>query len=173
MAPPACESESQAVEKTFWGVLGAMSASGGRSGREKGSWKIVWKALGTVLGPFWRLLGQFRVAFPPMGGPGAAPGGHFWRYLGGIFEDILGAQAENLKMICFQVFLCWFGSVFLGYVLSSLATLLRGRRRRTYAKTLKIHWLLWVASHMRLFPAAPEAIKFQRARVAKNDCTTA
>ena len=125
MAPPACESESQAVEEsdargsktggpggqirppggpisrpgesqtTSWGVLGARSASGGRSGREKGSWKIVWRALGTVLGRSWRLLGQFRVAFPP---PGMARGGHFWRYVGVIFGGILGAQAEKLNM---------------------------------------------------------------------------
>ena len=32
-----------------------------------------------------------------------------------------------------------------------LPSLLHGRRRRTNAKMLKIHWFLWVASHMRLF----------------------
>ena len=82
--------------ETSWGVLGARSASGGRSGREKGSWKIVWRALGTVLGSSWRLLGQFRVAFPPLG-PGrlrkvifGGIGGPFWRYFGRP-----GREAEN------------------------------------------------------------------------------
>ena len=32
-----------------------------------------------------------------------------------------------------------------------LPSLLHGRRRRANAKMLKIHWFLWVASHMRLF----------------------
>ena len=40
----------------------------------------------------------------------------------------------------------------------SLPSLLRGRRRRAYADILKMHRILWVASHMRLFLAAPEAI---------------
>ena len=115
MAPPACESESQAVEEsdargvknggpggsnstprgsnfaswgvpnglleTSWGVLCARSDSGGRSGREKGSWKIVWRALGTVLGSSWRLLGQFRVAFPPLGGARGGSGRSFLEVL--------------------------------------------------------------------------------------------
>ena len=121
MAPPACESASQAVEEsdargpqkeapgvkcrprrvskfasrgvqnglleTSWGVLGARSASGGRSGREKGSWKIVWRALGTVLGSSWRLLGQSRIVFPPLGG---APE----RLREVIFGGILGSFLE-------------------------------------------------------------------------------
>ena len=68
--------------------------------------------------------------------------------------------------MCFYVCL---GPFFYAMCCPMLPTLLRGRRRRTYAKMLKIHWFLWVKSHMRLFPAAPEAIKFQSARVANNE----
>ena len=50
-----------------------------------------------------------------------------------------------------------------------LPSLLRGRRHRAYTKNMKFHWFLWVASQMYLFLAAPEASKFQRARVAKID----
>ena len=66
-----------------WGVLGARSASGGRSGREKGSWTIVWRALGTVLGLSWRLLGRLS---PPGGGPE--------RLREVIFRGILGPFLE-------------------------------------------------------------------------------
>ena len=50
-----------------------------------------------------------------------------------------------------------------------LPSLLRGRRHRAYTKNMKFHCFLWVASQMCLFLAAPEASKFQRARVAKID----
>ena len=84
--------------ETSWGVLGARSASGGRSGREKGSWKIVWRALGTVLGSSWRLLGQFRVAFPPLGGPRTGSGRSFlevfWGHFGKSFRRP-GREGKN------------------------------------------------------------------------------
>ena len=83
-----------------------------------------------------------------------------------MFGGILGAQAEKLKMIIFQVFLCLLGSFLYSIYCPLLPSLLRGRRRRAHAKILKIHLFLWVASHMRLFLAAPEAIEFQRTRVA-------
>ena len=89
----------------FWRPPGARSASGGRSGREKGSWKIVWRALGTVFGV---LLAPLRPVSdrlsPPWGGPGEAPGGHFWRYFGVIFGSVLENQAEKVKMIIFKNF---------------------------------------------------------------------
>ena len=131
MAPTACESGSQEVEvsdargsknrssggqisppprvkfrspgipngllEPSWGVVGARSASGGRSGWERGRWKVVWRALGTVLESSWRLS-------TPWGGPGEAPGGHFWRYFGVIFGSVLGDQAEEVKLIIFQNF---------------------------------------------------------------------
>ena len=153
-------------QTTSWGVLGARSASGGRSGREKVSWKIVWRALGTVLGPSWRLLGQFRVAFPPQGRARGRSRRSFLKYFGVIFGNSLGAQAEKLNMIIFQVLLCLLGSVLYSMYCPLLPSLLRGRRRRAHAKILKFNWFLWVASHMRLFLAAPEAIEFQRTRVA-------
>ena len=83
-----------------------------------------------------------------------------------MFGGILGAQAEKLKMIIFQLLLCLLGSFLYSIYCPLLPALLRGRRRRAHAKILKIHWFLWVASHMRLFLAAPEAIEFQRTRVA-------
>ena len=63
MAPPACESASQAVEesdallngllKTFWGVLGARSPQEGALGEKK----AVGKLYGGLLGPSWGPLG--------------------------------------------------------------------------------------------------------------------
>ena len=61
--------------ESSWGVLGAKSASEGRSG----SLKIDKRALGTILGSSWRVLGPFWVAFPPpLGGPGEVMFGLFW-----------------------------------------------------------------------------------------------
>ena len=107
-------------QTTSWGVLGARSASGGRSGREKVSWKIVWRA---VLASSWRLLGHFRVAFPPLGGPGEAPGGHFWRYFGGHFGKYFGRPGREAKKCNFQVFFLFVWVLSLFYLLSAVAFL--------------------------------------------------
>ena len=99
--------------ETSWSVLGARSASGGCSGREKGGWKIVWRALGTVLGPSWRLLW----------GGARGGSGRFWRYFGVIFGGILGAQAEKLNMLFVQAFFMFVWVLSLFYLLSSVAFL--------------------------------------------------
>ena len=116
-----------------------------------------WDRLGVLLAPLRPVSGRFS---PLGGGPEEAPGDHFWMYFG------VGAQAEKLIMIIFQLLLCLLGSFPYSIYCPLLPSLLRGRRHRAYAKILKKHWFLWVASHMRLFLAAPEAIEFQRTRVA-------
>ena len=118
-----------------------------------------WDRLGVLLAPLRPVSGRLSPS-------GEAPGGHSWRYFGVIFGGILGAQAEKLNMSIFQVVLFLFGSFLYSIYCPLLPSLLRGRQRRAHAKILKIRWFLWVASHMRLFLAAPEAIEFQRTRVA-------
>ena len=116
MAPPACESGSQEVEesdargskkrssggqilllKPSWGVMGARSAPGGRSGWERGRWKIVRRALGAVLELFWRVLGPFLVDFPTRGeGPGRLPEV--------IFEAFFGCPGREAKKRQFSTY---------------------------------------------------------------------
>ena len=117
--------------------------------------KIERRALGTILGSSWRVLGPFWVAFPsPWGAPGEAPGGHFW--------DV---PAEILKISLCLSFFHIFGVFFLCYYLPSVVFLAPWLAASCICKTLKIHWFLWVASHMRLVLATPEAINFQGGRV--------
>ena len=115
--------------ESSWGVLGAESASEERSGRKRGVSKKLWRALGTTLGSSWRVLGPFWVAFPPpLGGPGEAPGGHF-------FDLFWDAPAEILKMSCCLLFFTYLGSSFCAIIYPLLSSLLRGWRRHAYAKT--------------------------------------
>ena len=95
---------------------------------EKRSLKIERRALGIILGSSWRVLGPFWVAFPPpLGGPGEAPGGHFWTFLGRPSRDL-----KNKHL--FVVFLTYLGSSVYAIICPLLSSLLRGWRRRAYAK---------------------------------------
>ena len=135
------------------GVLGTKSASEGRSGRKRG----VWKLKGGLLGPSWGPLGaswaHFGSHFPP---PWGAPG----RLQEVIFRLFWDVPAEILKMsfclsffhICRVFFLC--------YYLPSVVFLAPWLAASCICKKLKFHWFLWVASHMRLVLATPEAINF-------------
>ena len=60
-----------------------------------------WDRLGVLLAPLRPVSDRLS---PPWGGPGEAPGGHFWRYFGVIFGSVLGDQAEKVKMIVFKFF---------------------------------------------------------------------
>ena len=95
---------------------------------------------------------------PSLGGPGEAPGGHFWTFLGRPSRDL-----ENELM--FVVFFTYLGSFFLCYYLPSVVFLAPWLAASCICKKLKIHWFLWVASHMRLVLATPEAVNFQWGRV--------
>ena len=115
-----------------WGVVGARSASGGRSGWERGRWKVVLRALGTVLEPFWRVLGPLLVDFPTRGeGPGRLPEV--------IFEAFFGRPGREAKKDNLAHMLMFFRTLFYAMCCPLLPSLLRGRRRRTNANMLKIH----------------------------------
>ena len=60
-----------------------------------------WDRLGVLLAPLRPVSDRLS---PPWGGPGEAPGGHFWRYFGAIFGSVLGDQAEKVKLIIFRNF---------------------------------------------------------------------
>ena len=148
------------------GALGTRSVSGGRSGRKRGSWKIVRMGLGALWGPSWRVLGPFWVSSPP---PGGGRGGS-----GRSFLEVFGrSRPRPPKKLIFLSIFVFFGCVLLCFFCRLLPSLLRNRRRRAYGKKLKNHWFLWVASHMPLFRATPRGSKFQRARVANIDRKTA
>ena len=88
-----------------WGVLGARSACGGRSGRQRGSWKIVWRALGTDLGLSWRVVGPFWVDFLPRGG-GEIISKFFWGLPGREAKTELFFFFEQSKVFS-PLFLCY------------------------------------------------------------------
>ena len=123
---------------------------------EKRSLKIERRALGTTLGSSWRVLGPFWGAFPPP--PGGPQGGHFWTF----FWDV---PAEILKMSFCLLFFHICRVFFLCYYLPSIVFLAPWLAASCICKKLKFHWFLWVASHMRLVLATPEAINFQGGRV--------
>ena len=104
--------------------------------------------LGPILG---------RIPPPPPGGPGEAPGGHFWTFLGRPSRDLKNELLFVVFHICGVFFLC--------YYLPSVVFLAPWLAASCICKTLKIHWFLWVASHMRLVLATPEAVNFQWGRV--------
>ena len=100
--------------------------------------------LGTVLEPFWRVLGPLLVDFPTRGErPGRLPEV--------IFEAFFGRPGREATKRQFCTYVDVFSYVFYAMCSPLLPSLLRGRRRRTNAKMMKIHWFLWVVSHMRLF----------------------
>ena len=115
----------------------------------------MWRALGTILGSSWRVLGPFWVAFPP-------PRGGLGEVIFGLFWDV---PAEILKMSFCLAFFHIFGVFFLCFFLLSVVFLAPWLAASCICKKLKIHWFLWVASHMRLVLATPEAINFQGGRV--------
>ena len=92
------------------------------------SLKIERRALGTILGSSWRVLGPFWVAVPsPLGGPGEAPGGHFLTFL--------GRPSRELKNeLLFVVFSHIWGLFFCAIICPLLSSLLRGWRRPAYVK---------------------------------------
>ena len=99
-----------------WGVVGVRSASGGRSAWERGRWKVVLRALGTVLEPFWRVLGPLLVDFPTRGeGPGRLPEV--------IFEAFFGRPGREAKKDNLAHMLMFISYIFLCYVLSPVAFL--------------------------------------------------
>ena len=111
---------------------------------EKRSLKIERRALGTILGSSWRVLGPFWVAFPPpLGGPGEAPGGHFWTFLGRPSRDL---KNELLFVVFSHI---WGLFSVLLFALCCLPCSVAGGV--VHMQKMKIHWFLLVASHMRLF----------------------
>ena len=125
--------------------MGARSAPGGRSGWERGRWKIVRRALGAVLELFWRVLGPFLVDFPTRGeGPGRLPEV--------IFEAFFGRPGREAKKRQFSTYVDVFSYIFLCYVLSPVAFLAARPAAPHNCKNVKIPLVfVWVASHMRLF----------------------
>ena len=144
---PACESASQAVEESD--ARGSKKGGPGGQIRPPGG----------------------RSPLRPVSGPLSPPGGAPERLREVIFADMLGvivgsiwdAQAEKLKIVIFKCCFCLFGSF-----LYCLPCCVAGGAAHMQ-KSRKSIGFLSVASHMRLFLAAPEAIKFQRIRVANID----
>ena len=120
--------------------------------------KIERRALGTILGSSWRVLGPFWVAFPaPWGAPG-----RLQEVIFGLFWDV---PAEILKMsFCLSFFSHIWGlfSVLL-FALCCLPCSVAGGV--VHMQKNENSLFLWVASHMRLVLATPEAINFQGGRV--------
>ena len=83
-----------------------------------------WDHLGVLLARLGPILGRIS---PPLGGPGEAPGGHFWTFLGRPSRDLKNE-------LLFVVFFTYVGSFFCAIICPLLSSLLRGWRRRAYAK---------------------------------------
>ena len=81
------------------------------------------------------------------------------------FLEFLGRPSRDLKNELLFVVFAYLGSFFLCYYLPSVVFLAPWLAASCICKTLKIHWFLWVASHMRLVLATPEAVNFQWGRV--------
>ena len=86
------------------------------------------KNCGGLLGPSWGPLGaswaHFGSHFPPPGGP---RGGHFWTFLGRPSRDL---KNELLFVVFSHIWGLFFGAI----ICPLLSSLLRGWRRRAYAK---------------------------------------
>ena len=89
--------------------------------------------------------------------------------MGVILGSILGAQAEKLKKCNFQVFFLfvWVRSLF--YLLSAVAFLAAWPAAPRMCNNLENPLLFVGRKPFAPFLAAPEAISFQRARVATID----
>ena len=83
-----------------------------------------WDHLGVLLARLGPILGRIPL---PLGGPGEAPGGHFWTFLGRPSRDL-----KNELLVV--VFLHMWGLFFCAIICPLLSSLLRGWRRRAYAK---------------------------------------
>ena len=81
--------------------VGLRRALWARKGQLENCMEGSWDRLGVLLAPLRPVSDRLS---PPWGGPGEAPGGHFWRYFGVIFGSVLGDQAEKVKMIIFKNF---------------------------------------------------------------------
>ena len=90
---------------------------------------------------------------PSLGGPEEAPGGHLWTFLGRPSRDL----KNELLFVVFSHMSGLF-SVLL-FALCCLPCSVAGGV--VHMQNIEIHWFLWVASHMRLVLATPEAINFQ------------
>ena len=114
------------------------------------------------MGPSWGPLGaswaHFGSHFPP---PWGAPG----RLQEVIFRLFWDVPAEIFKMSFCLLFFHICRVFFLCYYLPSVVFLAPWLAASCICKKLKIHWFLWVASHMRLVLATPEAVNFQWGRV--------
>ena len=107
---------------------------------EKRSLKIERRALGTILGSSWRVLGPFWVAFPPpLGGPG-----RLQEVIFGLFWDV---PAEILKMSFCLSFFHIFGVCFLCYFLPSVVFLALWLAASCICKKLKIHFFVGRKPH--------------------------
>ena len=113
-----------------------------------------WDHLGVLLARLGPILGRIS---RPLGGPG-----RLQEVIFGLFWDV---PAEILKMSFCFLFFTYVGSFFLCYYLPSVVFLAPWLAASCICKKLKIHWFLWVARHMRLVLATPEAINFQWGRV--------
>ena len=94
---------------------------------------------------------------PPPGGP---QGGSRRSFL-----DFFGRPSRDLKNELLFVVFSHMSGLFLCYYLPSVVFLAPWLAASCICKKLKIHWFLWVARHMRLVLATPEAINFQWGRV--------
>ena len=83
-----------------------------------------WDHLGVLLARLGPILGRIP---PHLGGPGEAPGGHFWTFLGRPSRDLKNE-------LLFVVFFTYVESFFCAIFCPLLSSLLRGWRRRAYAK---------------------------------------
>ena len=81
--------------------VGLRRAFWARKGQLENFMEGSWDRLGVLLAPLRPVSDRLS---PPWGGPGEAPGGHFWRYFGVIFGSVLGDQAEKVKLIIFKNF---------------------------------------------------------------------
>ena len=146
----------------FWTPPGASWAPGRPVEGALGGKGGVGKLYGGLLGPSWGSLGASWARFGSIFFPrGEGPGGHFEVFLG--ISRPRGKNCAFLKYlnVCLALLQC--------YMLSFVAFLAAWPAAPRKNKNMNFHWFLWVASQMCLFLAAPEASKFQRARVAKID----
>ena len=110
--PEGCEMAFQRLPGASWGPGRRQEGTLGDLGRKRVRQKIVWTALGVVLGPSWPLLGPFWVGSPP---PGRSSGRYF-------LKDFSEVKPRAAKMSIFYSFSCfWVPGSLLYVVLCCLA----------------------------------------------------